>query len=78
MLGKQPVVRMGELSILAKMKQELDSEDKLFVSNRDSTNKPEIRNINAPQTKQPSSNNQMVIFNVKIYFEDKAKAYGWD
>ncbi|CAG7970603.1 unnamed protein product [Penicillium salamii] len=78
MLGKRPAVRMGEPSISAKMKQELDSEDELFVSNKDSASKSEAGSTSAPQAEQPSSNNEVVTFSVKTYFEDKAKARGWD
>ncbi|CAG8196615.1 unnamed protein product [Penicillium olsonii] len=78
MLGKRPAVGMGEPSISAKMKQELDSEDELFVSNRDSANKSEAGSTSAPQGEQPSSDNQVVTFSVKTYLEDKAKARGWD
>ncbi|CAG7932680.1 unnamed protein product [Penicillium olsonii] len=78
MLGKRPAVGMGEPSISAKMKQELDSEDELFVSNRDSANKSEAGSTSAPQGEQPSSDNQVVTFSVKTYLGDKAKARGWD
>lgn len=78
MLGKRPAVRMREPSISAKMKQELDSEDELFVSNKDSASKSEAGSTSAPQAEQPSSNNEVVTFSVKTYFEDKAKARGWD
>jgi hypothetical protein len=78
MLGKRPAVNIGEPSASAPMKQESDSEDELFVSNKDSGGKSEAASRNAAESEQSNSNDQVVTFSVKTYFEDKAKARGWN
>ncbi|CAG8414775.1 unnamed protein product [Penicillium salamii] len=78
MLGKRPAVDIGEPFVSAKMKQEPDSENELFVSNKNSGSKSEAVSRNAAESEHPNSNDQVVTFSVKTYFEDKAKARGWD
>ncbi|CAG8048050.1 unnamed protein product, partial [Penicillium salamii] len=78
MLGKRPGVEFGEPSASASAKHELNSNDEPFISNKDSASRSDAVGSIAPLSEQPKPNSQAVKFSFKTYFEDKARARGWD
>ncbi|CAG8272639.1 unnamed protein product [Penicillium salamii] len=71
MLAKRPVVKISEPSVPSSTKKETNSDDEQHVLNKGSVGKSD-------PSEQLKTNNQVVTFSVKTYFQDKAKARGWD
>ncbi|KAI2716309.1 hypothetical protein N7455_006040 [Penicillium solitum] len=77
-LGKRPEAITEEPSFSGPIKQEMDSENELFVPNEVSVNDSTYASKLAPQGEQPSSSTQVVTYSIQTYFEDKARKRGWD